>query len=453
MSSSTNGINTGGINVATFSGSSTYASSFQQVLTRAVGLASLPVQQMEVDVNTLNGQQSALSGLDTTFAQLQNALQAVDAAQVSVAATSSNTSIVTASATSSALPGVYSVSVSNLGSQATALSSAGTPPVTDPTTQNIDASTSYTLSVNSSTTTITPTGTSLNDLANAINAANAGVEATVVNVGGSSGADYRLALTDTNMGANTLQLTDSGNHTLLSQIAPGSSVQYSVNGSSTINSNTRSVTVAPGLTANLVNTGTVTIDVGANDAGLGQALSSFAQAYNAAVTAVQQQTGQNNGAVEGQSIVFTMQSVLSGISQYAAGTGSVSTLAQLGLQVDSNGQMSFDATAFNSLHPADLQTFLGGLTSGGFLQAANSSVDSLTNQTTGAFQTSIQSIQKSVDSENAQITEKVAAVNQMQSDLLQRLSAADAAIATLQSQVNFFTALFQTENASAFSKA
>ena len=43
-----------------FSGSSTYSSSFQQVLTRAVDLASLPMQQVQNDVSDLQSKQSAL---------------------------------------------------------------------------------------------------------------------------------------------------------------------------------------------------------------------------------------------------------------------------------------------------------------------------------------------------------------------------------------------------------
>jgi len=253
----------------------------------------------------------------------------------------------------------------------------------------------------------------------------------------------------------TIGLTDSHNDSLTNPIAPGAAVQYSVNGSADISSNTRQVTIAPGVSVDLL-TGDpgnpVTITVGQNDTNLGSALSNFVNAYNAAATAIQGQTGQNAGPLQGQSIVFTMQQVLSSISLYSAGSGKVNTLAQLGLQVDSTGQMSFNASTFASVNPNDINTFLGGITTGGFLQTANNSVDSLTDPTTGDFETSINSLQNQINSENADITNKTAAVNLLQQNLMSQLSAADAAIATLQSQVSFFQQLFQTENASNFAK-
>jgi len=453
MSSSTSGISTGGITVDTFSGSSTYAASFQQVLTRAVAIASLPIQQMEVDVSNMTGEQSALSSLASTFGQLQDSLQNIDSSQVSTSATVSNTSVLNASASSSAMNGVYTVEVTNIGSQSTGMSIAGTTPVTDPTQQNISSSSSFTLTVNNVSTTITPTGTSLDDLADAINNANAGVEATVVNVGGGSGADYRLALTSTGYGQIPIQLTDSSKNSLMGPVTQGAAVQYSVNGSDPITTNTRQVTLATGLTATLLSQdpgSAVTITVGQSDTGLLNALNNFVSAYNGAATAVSQETGQNAGPLEGQSIVFLMENILSNLSQYSGGSGNITSLAQLGLQVDKTGQMSFNQDTFGALNLSDVQSFLGGLTSGGFLQAASNSLDSLTDQQSGAFQTGINNLQTQITNENSEITDKTNTVNEMQQSLMDQLSQADAAIATLQSQVSFFQQLFQTENASAF---
>ena len=61
----------------TFTGSSTFSSSFQQVLTRAVQIASLPMQQLQNNVNDLTNQQSALTQLEATFQSLDAALQSI----------------------------------------------------------------------------------------------------------------------------------------------------------------------------------------------------------------------------------------------------------------------------------------------------------------------------------------------------------------------------------------
>ena len=110
----------------TFNGSSTFSSSFQTVLTNAVPRASLPMQQMQNDVTTLTGQQSALTQLESTFQSLDTALQNIGSTSAgNISATPSDPTVVSAATTSSALPGTYSIQVGNLGSFSTALSPPG----------------------------------------------------------------------------------------------------------------------------------------------------------------------------------------------------------------------------------------------------------------------------------------------------------------------------------------
>ena len=171
----------------TFTGQSTFSSSFEQVLQRAVSIASLPMQELENEVNTLQSQQTDLNNMQSAFNTLQGALQSVaSAATGQVSASSSDNSVVVATAQSTTLPGTYSISVQNVGSSTSTISNAGSPPVTDPTTANISPSSTFTLTVNGNTTTITPTSGTLHSLADAINTSNSGVSATIVNLGSNS---------------------------------------------------------------------------------------------------------------------------------------------------------------------------------------------------------------------------------------------------------------------------
>jgi flagellar hook-associated protein 2 len=445
MSSSTNSL----VPIATFSGQSTYSSSFQQVLTRAVETASLPGELVEANINTLSNQQSALSSLLSTFASLQGALQSVAAAaQGSISATVSDNTLVSATAASTALPGSYTLTVDNVGSAATAMSQAGTPPVTDPSSGNVSSSSTFTLDIDGTDTTITPTGNSLNDLATAINNADAGVQATVVNVGGSSGADYRLALTSDTMAEENIVLNDSNNNNLMTQVAPGAPAQYSVNGSTEVDSSTDQITLAPGLTVNLLAADpstNVTVTVSSNQSGLSSALSGLATAYNNAASALAAQTGQNAGPLDGQSIIFELHDMLNSIAQYGGGPTNIPTLTSLGLEVDQTGNMSFSSSGFSSLNSSDITTFLGSTASGGFLQAANNALNSVTDATTGSLETSINLIQNEITSDQNQVTDDTAQVTTLQNALMTQLSDADAAIAALQSQTTYFTQLFQAE--------
>jgi flagellar hook-associated protein 2 len=433
----------------TFNGSSTYSSAFQQVITRAVGIASLPMQSLQTDVTNLNSEQTTLTGLGSDFEALQSALQAIGsvAAGTPTAQVSDPTAI-SATASAGALPGTYSIQVDDVGSSTVALSNAGSSPVTDPTSGNISSSSAFTLTVNGVAGTITPSGSSLEDLASAINSAADGVQATIVNLGSNSSPDYRLAVSSTELGPDTVQLND-GTNDLLNTLSAGTDAQYAVNGgASDVQSNSSQVTLSPGLTVNLLaqSTSPVTITVSNSTSGLQSALSSFVSAYNAAVTDVQKNVGQNGGALQGDSVVYSLNGVLEQIAQYTSGSGSVANLANLGISLSENGQLSFDGGAtLATASPTDVQNFLGSVNSSGFLQTANNDLTSVSDPNTGLLAGDFSSIQSEITSDNAQISNDQYNITNLQNNLQAQLSQADAAIATLQSQNTYFSELFQAE--------
>jgi flagellar hook-associated protein 2 len=451
MSSSTTAPSSSTSTPITFSGSSTFSSSFQQVITRAVALANAPIQLQQNHVTDLTSEATTVSQLNATFLSLQSALGSIAAASsgaASVQVTDPNTLNATASPT--AMAGTYEVQVDSMGSSTTAMSTTGLTTVTDPTSQNISSSSSsFTLTVNGVTNTITPSGTSLNALTAALNSGNYGVQATIVNMGSSSTPDYRLSLTSTSLAPDTIQLSDGGGTSLMSTLSTGANLQYAVNGSTTeVSSSSSQITLSPGLTVNLLSaTKTpVGIFVGPNASALGTALSNLATAYNNAVTAVQQQQGKTGGMLAGQSIVYEMSNVLQSISQYGSpgsSSQSVASLADLGLTVDQTGQMSFSSTAFSAGSMTAAESFLGSTDTSGFLYAANNQLNTLTDSNSGAFHVDSSNLQSQITSENTSIVNQQASVTQMQANLQAQLSAADAQIATLQSQTSYYQQLFQ----------
>jgi flagellar hook-associated protein 2 len=432
----------------TFNGTSTYSSDFQTVLNRAVQTASLPMQAAQQEVTTLQSQQSALTTLDSSFTTLQNDIQSI-ASAVSGAASAqvSNTSALTATASSGALNGTYTIQVDDPGSSATSLSGSTLTTVTDPTSQNISSATSFTLTADGNTYTITPSGTSLDDLATAINAAGDGVQATIVNVSATLTPDYRLALADTNVGPDTIQLT-AGSTPLMDPLAAGSYAMYKINGSPMdIQGTSSQITLAPGLSANLLQqtTSPVTITVSTDYSGLKSALSQFTTDYNSAVSTLSQDYGQNGGALSGQSIVYSLSGLLNEIAQYTtSSTGSVNSLSDLGMSIGSSGILSFDASTFSAANITDIQQFLGNTTSSGFLLIANNALTSITSSN-GLLQSDDNSIQSDITSENTYIAQEQVRISNLQTSLQAQLSAADAAIATLQSQTSYYTDLFNAE--------
>jgi flagellar hook-associated protein 2 len=432
----------------TFTGQSSFASDLQNSLTRAVSIASLPIQLMQQTVGGFQTQQQALTGLQSTFGSLQSALASVGTSSSgSLSANVSDTSVATATASSTTLPGTYSILVSHVGTSTQTLSSAGLTTVTDPTTGNISSATSFTLNVNGTNYTISPTGTSLNSLAAAVNSANAGVEATVVNVGGSTNPDYRLSVTSTNVGNTAITLSD-GTNSLLDTLSAGTDAQYSVDGSSVqVNGTSNQVTLAPGLTVNLVQSSAtpVTITVGADYSALSSALSNFTSAYNSAVSALNAQIGQNAGPLAGQSVIYSLTNTLNTLVNYTGGSGSVNSLASFGLTLASDGTLSFDSTVFSSQSISAIQQFLGSATTGGFMQAATNALTSVADPKTGAIQSEFNSLQTEVTNENLLITNEETRVTDLQNNLTSQLSAADAVIANLESQKTYYAQLFQAQ--------
>src|SRR5579863_6251913 len=221
-----------GTTPATFNGSSTYAADLQQVITQAVTVASIPLNQLNSNVTTLQGQSTELGYLQNGFNLIQTALQGLTTAATggSLSASVADNTIATANLNSSAAvaAGTYTLNVINTGSPTTSISNASLPAVSDPSASSISTSGTYTLSVNGSNFTITPTTNSLNALAQAINSSGAGVSATVLNLGSPSAPDYNLSLQSTALGDIPIQLNDGTN--LLTTLSTGAPAQYQING-------------------------------------------------------------------------------------------------------------------------------------------------------------------------------------------------------------------------------
>jgi flagellar hook-associated protein 2 len=319
------------------------------------------------------------------------------------------------------------------------------PAVADPNSSSISTASAYTLTVNGKTTTITPAGGSLMDLAQAINSASAGVQASIVNAGSS----YRLVVRSTNLAGDSIQLSD-GSQDLLDTLATGAPATYDINGlggaTQPIDSSSRTVTLAPGVTINLLQqtaTGQpATITVSRNTSGVATAISSFVDAYNAAVDALNQQVGQNGGALSGQSTISTLRNAMRQITQYTGSSGGLTLLSQMGVGLDNTGKLTFDASQFGSDSANDLQVFLGSATGGGFLKTATDALNSIEDPTTGSVKTAIKTVNGEITQENDLITQETKKITDLQTTLIQQMAAADATIASLENQKNYITNLF-----------
>jgi flagellar hook-associated protein 2 len=407
---------------------------------------------LETNVSTLQGQATEIGTLQSDFTAIQSAIQTLSTGGASsLAATVADSSIASATVdtTQQVTAGSYTLNVISTGSQTTTLSNNGLLTVSDPSTSSISTSSSFTLTVGGSNYTITPTSNTLDALAQSINSSGAGVSATLVNIGSPSSPDYRLSLQSTTLGDTSIQLND-GTQNLLETLTTGAPAQYQVDGqpSTPISSNTDTVTLAPGVTADLLGTGQTTVTVAPDSSAAATALSTFVSAYNSAATELGNNRGTAGGALTGQSLVYELEQSLESMANYSGGSGSVQNLAALGLTFNSTGQLTFDQTTFQSIEasdPSDVATFLGSATGGGFLTNATNILNGLEAPTTGIFAAATNTVQGQITSDNNQITADQQSITTMQNTMTEQMSKADAAIASLESQLSYYTSLFTDE--------
>jgi len=147
---------------------------------------------------------------------------------------------------------------------------------------------------------------------------------------------------------------------------------------------------------------------------------------------------------------LSLQQALHDVANYTGGTGSATSLADLGITFDGTGHLTFNQSQFTSVaaaDPGDLAAFLGTGTGSGFLAAASNTLSGLNDSATGLFAAQQGNIQNRILADNQEISDTQARITTMQNQLTAQMSAADALLSTLESQNTFMLQLFQAQNA------
>lgn len=437
--------------LAGFNGTSKYAASLQQTLTRALGIAALPINLLSASETKLTDRQSALQSLDARFSVLQASLSTIqNTVQSGVLNSSvSDGGIVSVSLATGASAGTYSIEVGSLGSYSSALSVAGATVVTDPGTGTLSGSHSFSVTAGGITTPVTSPSASLRDIASAINLqAGSQVQASIVNVGSNASPDYRISVRAVKLGSSSIALSDGNLNNLISTSTNGTLASYQINGSSAVQSDSRNVTLAPGVAANLLGEsadGTpVTVTVHQDASVLASAFSSFAQSYNSAVSTIGQYHGSKGGVLQGDHLLSSLSGILRQLGGYDAGTPETA-LANYGITLDKDGRLSVDSTALAAAANQNFPRFLsvlGDTKTGGFLKIASDLLDSAVDTNNGSVTTTEASVAKQITDLQDKISDRQDRLTQLQQNLTQQLAEADTAIARLESQVSYVNGLF-----------
>ena len=322
------------------------------------GATAAQSQTIAVAVNSDNTQLSALGTLQSSMSNLLNSLSGLSDGSIfsQLSATMSGTGI-TATTSTGAAAGSYSVSVQQIAT-ANQISSKAYAANATLGTGNLN------ITVGSTTMTValTSSNNTLSGIASAINSAtnNPGVTASVV-----TGTDgQHLVLTSTQTGAaNTVTVSadptvDAGMATAnFTQVTAGQDAKLTVSGTAVDSASNNVTTAMSGVTLSLTSAAvgtTQTLSVATSSSSIVTAVGNFATAYNSWVSTVQSLSSFNSttntaGPLLGDAMT---NSAVNGIASIMASGvtvgGSTYSLAQLGVNLNDDGTVTFSSSTLQS---------------------------------------------------------------------------------------------------------
>jgi flagellar hook-associated protein 2 len=376
-SSSTAGITTPSIDVS-------------GIVSQLISAEQQPITGMNNQISSYQAKISALGSIQSALSQFETAVQGLNSTAFdALSATASNGAVLSASASSTAKSGNYAVTVSQLA-QAQSLAAAGQASSTTAigsgaqTTLTFDFGTisggtlsngnysgaTFTSNGNGTKSiTIDSSNNTLQGIADAINAANIGVTASIINDG--SASPYRLVLADNRTGAsNSMKIAVSGDATLtslltedpagsqgLTQTAAAQNASMTINGIPVSSASNAVTNAIQGLTLNLAATTVtpITLSVAPNSTAATQAINNFVTAYNGVVAAIQNQTSydattKTAGTLQGDISLSILQSQLASMltTNIGSNPNGLSSLSQIGLGLQQNGTLALNGTTFSN---------------------------------------------------------------------------------------------------------
>ena len=278
-------------------------------------------------------------------------------------------------------------------------------------------------------------GATLQDIRTAINTANIGVTASIVNDG--SGTPYRLALSSNTTGTanaiNRITVQTGGDVAVndllaynpstntpapaptvpMAQTVAAQNADFTVNGIQVIKSSNTVTDAIQGVTLNLTKSGISNLTVARDNTAINTAASSFVDTYNAMLSQLKSRSAYGSATkatpeLAGDGTVRMMLDQLRGIfgtPATPASGGSLTSLSQVGISVQANGSLRLDSSKLNSAMAtnfSDVSNLFSSAT--GYVTRLNTWADSVV-QTGGLIDVRTQNISNTIKSYSEQVTQ------------------------------------------------
>jgi flagellar hook-associated protein 2 len=402
----------------------------------------------QTQLTALQAQDTVFSSLGTDLSTLTSSLQSLTDAEgvfAEMEGSSSNTDVLNLTSTGTgAVAGSHTITATQLAQTSSYVSTAIT-----------NASDTLAGSVTIQGTTFqvdsADNDTTLASLSAAINSADIGVTASVLTdssgsrlslVSGTSGAAGQLAVTA------SLSDASSGNSSITFQTGEiGQDANLTVDGVS-ITSPSNTVTNAiPGVTFQLLSASStnpvpVQVQITNDTTDIGTAMSSFVSAYNAVITDINTQEGNDSSGnpepLFGSPTIALLQSGLTGSLFTDSASGAISNITQLGLTVNDDGTLTLDGDTFNSVLNSNFSDVTGFLqNTGSFGQTMATTLNNLGTQAPdGAIYLAQQQNTAQEAALNLDITNENATLATQKTTLTDELNTANEILQSIPSQLN-----------------
>lgn len=437
---------------------------------------SVPVTHLQTKVSSYNSRIGALRQMNTLLATLTTASEALTNRTVGTGreGVPVDSTVAAATATSQATLGSFDLNVTRLATSL-AQNSRAYGSSTEAVLANGATSATFELRKGGAATgtsiTIDSNNNTLEGLRDAVNSANAGVTATIIDVTGDgtqqrlvfssaeTGAAGRVELVETTAAGDTGTLADIG----LTTINPADNdfskldAAFSINGLNMTRSTNNVSNAVAGVTLSLKKTGATTVNI-TQSSDIETKLTDFVKAYNAlqdfvATNYTKDSKGRPSGILAGDSTLRNVQQQLRGALNTISGDngGVLESLSQIGVTSSKDGHLTLDAGVLKEklqTNAADVRALLYGATTSetGLFQNMHSVLNGMSDTLSGSVQTAITGYESSVKSINNSISNKMEAIARLKESLTRQFAVVDAAIGQLNSQGTALSSIITSLN-------
>lgn len=400
--------------MATTSATSSTNIDVNSIVSQLMTVEQQPINKLNAKEAAYQAKLSAYGSVKGAVSSFQTALQGLGSANFqSFTATSADNAVFSASATSSAVAGTYSMEVTALAQsqklvaagQASSNTAIGTGTATVVTfdfgaigggtftpydsitgTGGAYSGSTFTSSGGGvKTLTLDSSNNTLEGIRDAINAAAMGISATLINDGSST--PYRLVLSSGSTGVNSsvkistdgadaaidaLLAHDPAGVQHLAETATAQNAQVKINGIAVSKTSNTISDAIEGVTLTLKKTSATPVDlaIAKDTAGISSSVNAFVKAYNDLSSTLQNLSAYNaaskSGAIlQGDATVRTIQSQLRGLLSKAVGeAGTLHTLSDVGISFQKDGKLALDQTKLDKALSGSLADVANLFTSG-----------------------------------------------------------------------------------------